>query len=118
MLTIIILLSHKNIFQFMNVPLSALNYANDYIKIISFGIIFTFGYNAVYSILKGYEDSLSCLFFVILSTLINIILDYIFYIQAKFRSKRCSFCNNNLTRNIFLLFLYVFKNKTIIKNKI
>lgn len=113
MLTIIILLSHKNIFEFMNVPLSALNYANDYIKIISFGIIFTFGYNAVYSILKGYEDSLSCLFFVILSTLVNIFLDYIFIYKLNLEVKGAAFATV-ISQGISFFCSYIYLRKKLL----
>ena len=44
-------------------------------KIICFGIVFVFGYNAVCSILKGWGDAKSPLYFVAVATAVNIVLD-------------------------------------------
>lgn len=46
-----------------------------YMKIICYGTVFVFGYNAVCSILKGLGDSKSPLYFVAVATVINIVLD-------------------------------------------
>ena len=51
--------------------------ACDYMKIICCGTVFVFGYNAVCSIMKGYGDSKSSLYFIAAATVVNIILDMI-----------------------------------------
>ncbi|EDS72699.1 MATE efflux family protein [Anaerofustis stercorihominis DSM 17244] len=75
--TLISLIIYKKIFIFMNLPSGSLQYANSYMKIISFGIIFIFGYNAATSVIKGLGDSKSPLTFVFIASIVNIILDYI-----------------------------------------
>jgi putative MATE family efflux protein len=47
----------------------------DYMQIICMGTIFVFGYNAVCSLMKGFGDSKSPLYFVAVATIVNIVLD-------------------------------------------
>lgn len=73
--TVIGLLIYKPLFSLLNVPLDAMNDACEYMKIICWGTVFVFGYNAVCSIMKGFGDSKSPLYFVGIATIVNIILD-------------------------------------------
>jgi putative MATE family efflux protein len=52
--------------------------ATTYLRIIMAGLLFTFGYNGVGAILRGLGDSMTPLYMLILSTLINITLDLVF----------------------------------------
>lgn len=63
------------LFQILNVPAAAMEDACGYMKIICFGTVFVFGYNAVCSILKGLGDAKSPLYFVAVATAVNIVLD-------------------------------------------
>ena len=49
--------------------------ASGYLYITSAGIAFVFGYNAVSAILRGFGDSKTPLFFLLFSTVVNIVLD-------------------------------------------
>lgn len=75
--TIIGLLVYKPLFQILNVPADSMQDACGYMKIICYGTVFVFGYNAVCSIMKGFGDSKSPLYFIAIATVINIILDLI-----------------------------------------
>lgn len=63
---------------FMKTPGDILNMADSYVKIIFWGIAVTMLYNVTSSILRGIGDSRTPLYFLIFSSLLNIILDYCF----------------------------------------
>lgn len=75
LVTVIGLIFYQPLFRVLNVPEDAYQDACDYMKIICWGTIFVFGYNAVCSVLKGLGDSKSPLYFVGIATIINIVLD-------------------------------------------
>ena len=76
--TIVSLLLYAPFFSFLLVPVEAMKEACDYMRIICLGTIFVFGYNAVGSLMKGFGDSKSPLFFVAIATVANILLDFLF----------------------------------------
>ena len=57
--------------------------AETYLRIYSIGLIFTFIYNAVAAILRGVGDSKAVLYFLLVSTVMNTILDVIFVSALK-----------------------------------
>ena len=69
------LAAYRPLFGMLHVPAPAMEDACGYMKIICYGTVFVFGYNAVCSILKGLGDSKSPLYFVAVATVINIVLD-------------------------------------------
>ena len=75
LVTVIGLTFYQPLFRVLNVPADAYQDACDYMKIICWGTVFVFGYNAVCSVLKGLGDSKSPLYFVGIATIINIALD-------------------------------------------
>ena len=77
LLTVISLAGYQPLFRALKVPADALGDACDYMKIICYGTVFVFGYNAVCSVLKGLGDSKSPLCFVGIATIINVGLDII-----------------------------------------
>lgn len=74
-ITVIVLIIYRPLFKLLNVPLDAMQDACDYMKIICYGTVFVFGYNTVCSVMKGFGDSKTPLYFVGTATFINIILD-------------------------------------------
>lgn len=66
-----------NILELLNVPIESFEMAKDYLFICSFGLIFSFGYNAITICFRAFGDSKHALRFVIISTIVNIVLDYI-----------------------------------------
>ncbi|MDU5335372.1 MATE family efflux transporter [Enterococcus sp.] len=77
MITIAGLLLNKQILTWMNVPKEAYQDACEYMLVIFIGTIFVFGYNATCSILRGFGDSKSPLYFVMAAAAINVFLDYL-----------------------------------------
>lgn len=74
-ITVLSLYLYEPVFSMLKVPDNAMNDACEYMKIICFGTVFVFGYNAVCSILKGFGDSRNPLYFVGIATILNVILD-------------------------------------------
>lgn len=73
--TILGLLAYGPLFQVLHVPAASMQDACNYMKIICYGTVFVFGYNAVCSITKGFGDSKSSLYFIAVATVVNILLD-------------------------------------------
>ena len=59
-------------------PDSLIPMADTYFKIYAAGLIFQFGYNIVAAILRGIGDSKATLYFLLVASVINIVLDIIF----------------------------------------
>ena len=76
-ITVIGLLVYKPVFELLGVPSASMQDACDYMLIICLGTFFVFGYNAVCSIMKGFGDSKSSLYFIAVATVVNIFLDLI-----------------------------------------
>ena len=74
-LTMISLCLYRPILYMMRVPPEAMRYACEYMSIMSIGVFFVFGYNAVCAIVRGLGDAKSPLLFVASASVINIILD-------------------------------------------
>lgn len=76
--TVISLFIYKPLFLLLHVPEDAMKDACEYMKIICCGTIFVFGYNAVCSIMKGFGDSKSPLYFVCIAAFANVFFDLLF----------------------------------------
>ena len=59
-------------------PESLIPMADTYFKIYAAGLIFQFGYNIVAAILRGIGDSKATLYFLLVASVINVVLDIIF----------------------------------------
>lgn len=79
-LTVIGLLFTEDIFRLMRLPDELMTEANDYLTIYIAGLILFFGFNGVAAILRGLGDSKTPLYFLILSTVLNIGLDLLFIV--------------------------------------
>jgi putative MATE family efflux protein len=77
-ITVIGLLTSKYIFRLMNLPDAIMPDAIAYFDIILSGLILMFGYNAISSVLRGLGDSKTPLYFLIISTVLNVILVVLF----------------------------------------
>lgn len=60
------------------VPPSLLDGAVEYFSIIAFGFVFLFCYNGVAALLRSIGDSQASLYFLIISSVTNVVLDYVF----------------------------------------
>lgn len=66
------------ILRLMNTPQDIVGQAQTYLNIIFAGMLTLFGYNAIGAILRGLGDSKTPLYFIIIATLLNIVLDLVF----------------------------------------
>ncbi len=77
LMTIIGILTSKNLFRLLNFPEENIKYAVSYFNILMLGNIGIFGYNALAATLRGLGDSKTPVYFLIISTIFNIAGDLI-----------------------------------------
>lgn len=82
-MTVITVSQSRNLLLLMNTPENILDMSNDYIIIIYSGITATMAFNITSAILRGVGDSRTPLFFLLLSSGLNIILDIVFILVFK-----------------------------------
>ena len=68
-------LFNREIFWIMDIPAEALSSAGKYMDITAIGVFFSFSCNAVCGLLRGIGDSRHPLFFIMIASIINILLD-------------------------------------------
>ncbi len=68
----------KDIFELMDLPPELLNDATTYLNIILAGVVAMFGFNSTSSILRGLGDSKTPLYFLIISSVLNVVFDLVF----------------------------------------
>ncbi len=68
----------RKIFEFTGLPDDIIPYATIYLNTFLLGTILLFGFNGVNAILRGVGDSKTPVYFLILSSLLNIALDFVF----------------------------------------
>jgi len=73
----------SKVFEITNLPPDIMPLAKQYLRIYLSGIILFFGYNGTAAILRGLGDSKTPLVFMIISTIINILLDLLFVVVFK-----------------------------------
>jgi len=69
------------IFRLTQLPEEVIPQASQYLDIYFAGTLFFFGFNGTAAILRGMGDSKTPLYFLIISTLANIVFDYLFVVQ-------------------------------------
>lgn len=80
LISVIGIVFSEQIFLLIDLPADILPQANTYLVIILTGTIAMFGYNGTNAILRGLGDSKTPLYFLIISTIINICLDLLFVV--------------------------------------
>lgn len=80
-ITIISILSAKPVLRLMNTPDNIMVDASKYIIIMYAGTFATFIYNMLASMLRALGDSKTPLYFLIISSILNIVLDLVFIIK-------------------------------------
>ena len=83
LITVIGVLFSERLLLLLNTPKEIINDAKKYIDILFYGTIVLFGYNSIGAILRGLGDSLTPLIFLIISSILNIALDFIFVLYFK-----------------------------------
>lgn len=82
-LTTISILTTKPLLRAMNTPDNIMADAKEYIMIIYIGIACTMFYNMIACILRAIGDSRTPLYFLIVSSILNIVLDLVFILNFK-----------------------------------
>ncbi len=80
-LSILIIVNTNNMLLLIKTPQSILKGSQDYLEIIFGGLIFVFLFNACSALLRSVGDSKTPLYFLVLSAVINIVLDLVFVIK-------------------------------------
>ena len=83
LVTAILLLVNKPLLHTMNTPEEIFGGASTYLGIIFAGFFATMGYNLFAAILRAIGDSKTPLYFLVLSSVLNIILDLVFVITFR-----------------------------------
>ena len=83
LVTLIGILSSKSIFLLLQLPDEMLPEAVTYLNIYLTGMFFFFGFAGISSILRGMGDAKTPLWFMILSTVVNIFFDLLFVVVFK-----------------------------------
>ncbi|HAN17247.1 MAG: MATE family efflux transporter [Bacteroidetes bacterium GWC2_33_15] len=73
----------EDLFRLLKLPDEIIPQAKIYFNIFMGGILFSFGFNGISAILRGLGDSKTPLYFLIISTLVNIVLDLLFVLVFK-----------------------------------
>lgn len=74
------ILFSRQIMNILNIPADIETQAIEYFNIFAAGLVFLFGFNATNAILRGLGDSKTPLYALIISTFLNLVLDYIFVV--------------------------------------
>lgn len=89
--SVIFIILARPILLLIQVDSSILDLAVQYLRIVSSGLIFTFLYNFLSSTLRALGDSTSPLFFLIGSSILNVLGDLLFVIVFDMGSAGCAF---------------------------
>ncbi len=76
-ITALMLIVGSPLLRLLNTPESAFSETLSYLNICMTGTVFMFGYNAVCAVLRGMGDSKRPLYFVIIATIVNVVLDLV-----------------------------------------
>ena len=79
------------IFRLTELPESVLPQAKEYLNVYFLGTIFFFGFNGTSAILRGMGDSKTPLYFLIIATITNILLDLLFVVVFEWGVRGAAF---------------------------
>ena len=117
-ITIISILSAKPVLRLMNTPDNIMVDASKYIIIMYAGTFATFIYNMLASILRALGDSKTPLYFLIISSILNIVLDLVFIINFDMGVAGAAYATV-ISQGVsgVLCLIYTYKRHTILKLK-
>ncbi|MEG1409111.1 MAG: MATE family efflux transporter [Terrisporobacter sp.] len=107
------------ILKLFNMPKELLPYCGSYLTIILYGLIFTFIYNLATALLRAVGDSKRPLYFLIIASIINVVLDLVFVIKFGLGVKGVALATI-IAQGVSaaLSFIYVYKNLSFIRRNI
>lgn len=115
-LMVISLISINLLLDLFNMPSELLGAAKEYLIIILLGLGFTFIYNLATAILRAIGDSKRPLYFLIIASVINVVIDLVFVINFNLGVKGVALATI-IAQGVsaILSIIYVFKNISFIK---
>ena len=115
-LTIPTVLGSRQLLLWLNTPENIVDLANRYIRIIFAGILATMAYNAASGILRGIGDSRTPLYFLILSSGLNIFLDIFLIVVVKLGTAGAAYATViSQAVSAVLCFLVMFRKYDILR---
>lgn len=111
LITSLIVIILPSILNILNTPSEIYVWAYDYILVISLGLTLTILYNMFASILRSFGNSKIPLYFLIISSIVNIILDYILIVYFKMGVRGAGLATIIAQGfSAFLSYIYILKN--------
>lgn len=107
LLTIPTVAASKQFLIWMHTPDDILILADNYLKVIFAGIILTMFYNVAAGILRGIGDSKTPLYFLVFSSVLNIILDLFFIVVLKLGTAGAAYATI-IAQGIAAVFCYIY----------
>ena len=118
LMTIIALLAKNPLLRIMNTPENIFDNANAYITIIFAGLITQALYNMSAGILRALGDSKTPLYFLIISSILNVILDLVFIINFKMGVSGAAYATNIAQGfSALLCLIYSYKKFQVLRLK-
>ena len=109
--TIVGILLSKPIFKLIDLPEEVLPMAVTYFNIYMLGSVFAFGFNSFSAILRGMGDSKTPLYFLVIATVLNIGLDFLFVLGFKWGVAGVAWATV-ISQAVALLFAIIYLNRT------
>lgn len=101
----------EEIFRLINLPEELMPTAVSYFTIYVSGLVVFFGYNGVAAILRGLGDSITPLYFLVISTVLNIGLDLLFIVRLGWGIEGAAFATLMAQGTAFLVAVF-YLNRT------
>lgn len=118
LMTVVALLVKNPLLRMMNTPENIFDNANTYITIIFAGLITQALYNMAAGILRALGDSKTPLYFLIISSILNVILDLVFIINFKMGVSGAAYATNIAQGfSAILCLIYSYKKFIVLRLK-
>ena len=95
---------------FVGVPPEILDLTLSYFNICMLGMVFQFGYNIFSSILRAIGDSAATLYFLLITSILNIILDLLFVAYFKWDVAGAAWATN-ISQGVSFIAAYIYMSK-------
>lgn len=105
------ILISKPMFRLIDLSDDVIPLAVSYFNIYMLGLVFAFGFNSISAILRGMGDSKTPLYFLVISTVMNIGLDLLFVLVFHWGVKGVAWATN-ISQAVALLFAIIYLNNT------
>lgn len=108
-----------SILQFLRIPEEVYEDSGNYIFIIFIGIVFTFVYNYFTTLLRALGDSKTPLIFLAISSVMNIVLDYVLIVYVSKRVESAAFATllSQMTSAIGVALFTILTKKELLPQK-